>query len=149
LANFFGAHSTCRSISTDAIRAHLFGDEAIQGSWLKIWLEIRREFQEAVSQISSGEIEFALYDATNVVRKQRRQAIALARKMGFTDITGIWMDVPIEICLERNQQRLRRVPEEAILRMARRLSGAPPSLEEGLDRLIHTDSIHRPFSSLW
>jgi predicted kinase len=136
-------------ISTDAIRAHLFGDETIQGAWLKIWLEIRREFHEAVSQIMAGEIEFAIYDATNAVRKQRRQAIALARKIGFTHITGVWVDVPIEICLERNQQRLRRVPEEVILRMARRLYGAPPSLEEGLDRLIQTDSIHRPFSSLW
>jgi predicted kinase len=124
------------------IRGQLFGDEAIQGAWLKIWLEIRREFQEAVSQISSGEIDFAIYDATNVVRKQRRQAIALARKIGFTYITGIWVDVSIEICLERNQQRPRRVPEEIILRMARRLYGAPPSLEEGLDRLIQTNSLN-------
>ena len=114
----------------------MFGDEAIQGSWLKIWLEVRRQFQETVSQIAASELDFAIYDATNVVRKQRRQAIALARKSGFTHLTGLWLDVPIEICLERNSQRSRQVPEAVIFRMARRLYGALPSVEEGFDRLI-------------
>lgn len=133
-------------ISTDAIRGQLFGDETIQGSWLKIWLEVRRQFGEAVHQITVSEIEFAIYDATNAVRKQRREAIALARKMGFTHITGVWLDVPLEVCLERNRQRSRQVPEDVILRMARRLYGAPPSIEEGLDSLVQGDSMPRPFS---
>lgn len=123
-------------ISTDAIRAQLFGDEAIQGSWLRIWLEVRRQFQEAVSKIVQGQAMLAVYDATNVVRKQRRQTIALARKVGFSEIVGLWINTPLPICLERNRSRDRQVPEAVILRMHRRLQGAPPTLEEGLDRLI-------------
>ncbi|GAP97144.1 AAA family ATPase [Leptolyngbya sp. NIES-2104] len=128
-------------ISTDAIRAQLFGEEAIQGSWLKIWLEVRSQFDQAVHSIQQGEIEFAIYDATNAVRKQRRAAIALARKCGFTKITGVWINPSIEVCLERNKARSRVVPEAVIHRMARRLYGAPPALDEGLDECIWCDSI--------
>lgn len=131
-------------ISTDAIRAQLFGDEAIQGSWLKIWLEVRSQFQQAANAIAANELEFAIYDATNAVRKQRRAASALARKAGFTHITGIWVNPAIEICLKRNRLRSRQVPEEVIHRMARRLYGAPPSVEEGLDDLIETESQTTP-----
>jgi predicted kinase len=129
-------HPDALLISTDAIRAQLFGDDAIQGPWLKVWLEVRQQFQRAVEQTSSGQASFAIYDATNAVRKQRRAAIALARTTGFTHITGIWLNAPLALCLERNQQRSRVVPEEIILRMHRRLLGAPPSLAEGLNQLV-------------
>jgi predicted kinase len=129
-------HPEGRLISTDAIRGQLFGDESIQSSWLKIWLEVRRQFQEAVGQIALGQASFAIYDATNAVRKQRRQAIALARKTGFSQISGLWLNTPLWVCLEQNQRRDRQVPEAVILRMSRRLYGAPPSVEEGLDSLI-------------
>lgn len=125
-----------RLISTDAIRALLFGDEATQGSWAKVFCEVGRQFRDTVQQIHQGEISEAIYDATNVVRKQRRQAIALARVSGFTHITGIWLNVPVWLCLTRNQERDRQVPEEIILRMSRCLYGAPPSESEGLDTII-------------
>lgn len=132
-------------ISTDAIRAQLFGDEATQGSWIRIWLEVRSQFQQAVHAIAANELEFAIYDATNAVRKQRRAAIALARKLGFTQITGIWVNPAINLCLDRNRGRARQVPEEVIDRMSRRLYGAPPSLAEGLDSLYECpDSLSFP-----
>ena len=123
-------------ISTDGIRAVLFGDEATQGSWLTVWQEVGRQFRETVGQIQRGEVEAAIYDATNVVRKQRREAIALAREAGFTDITGIWLNVPLGLCLQRNQQRDRQVPDDIIHRMSCCLHNAPPSEQEGFDRLI-------------
>ncbi|KAM3098937.1 AAA family ATPase [Phormidesmis sp. 146-12] len=122
-------------ISTDGIRSQLFGDESTQGSWLKIWLEVRRQFQEAVRQIEVGQASLAVYDATNAVRKQRRQAIHLARKMGFSHIVGLWINTPLSVCLARNQARSCQVPEATILRMDRRLQGAPPTIVEGLDEL--------------
>ncbi|MFN6559840.1 MAG: AAA family ATPase [Nostoc sp. ChiSLP01] len=118
-------------ISTDAIRGQLFGCEAIQGSWLLIWREVERQFQQA---ISTGRA--AIFDATNAQRGNRRQVISLARSFGFTHITGIWVNVPVWLCLARNKKRSRQVPEEIILRMHRQLRDAPPSLEEGLDNLI-------------
>ncbi|QMS88515.1 AAA family ATPase [Nostoc edaphicum CCNP1411] len=118
-------------ISTDVIRGQLFGSQAVQGPWLLIWREIERQFQQAISTENT-----AIFDATNAQRRHRREVIALARNLGFSQITGIWVDTPVWLCLARNKRRSRQVPEEIILRMHRQLRDAPPSLEEGLDNLI-------------
>lgn len=130
-----------RLISTDAIRKQLFGDEAIQGSWLLIWRQVQRQFQQSVMQISQGVVRAAIYDATNAQRRNRRDAIALARATGFTKIIGLWVDTPIELCLARNRRRTRQVPEEVIFRMHRCLRDAPPSLNEGFNELISYSAI--------
>ncbi|MDX2214637.1 MAG: AAA family ATPase [Oculatellaceae cyanobacterium bins.114] len=124
-------------ISTDAIRGQLFGNEAVQGPWRQVWAELQRQLQQAALQVSDGLAQEAIFDATNVVRRQRREAIALIRQCGFTHLTGLWLDVPLEVCLERNQKRDRQVPDAIIQRMHRCLTGAPPSLQERLDCLIH------------
>lgn len=118
-------------ISTDAIRGQLFGDEGIQGPWLLIEREIERQLQLAVASDKT-----AIYDATNAQRRHRRQVIASARDLGFSQITGLWVNTPVWLCLARNKRRLRQVPEEIIFRMDRQLRDAPPSLEEGLDGVI-------------
>ncbi len=125
-----------RLISTDLIRAQLYGDEAIQGDWQAVWREVQHQFAETVRQCIEGKTQGAVYDATNAVRKQRRQVIAAGRSHHFTDIQGLWLDVPLAVCLERNRGRSRQVPEAVILRMHRRLTGAPPSLAEGLNSLV-------------
>lgn len=119
-------------ISTDAIRGQLFGSEATQGSWLLIWREIERQFQQV---IIAGRA--AIFDATNAKRRDRCELITQARDLGFTEIQGVWVKTPVWLCLARNQKRDRQVPEEIILRMHRQLRDAPPSLAEGLDSLIH------------
>ena len=118
-------------ISTDAIRGQLFGSEAIQGSWLLIWREVERQFQQA----TNSSID-TIFDATNTRRRNRKDVINLARNCGFTHITGIWLKTPVWLCLKRNQERQRQVPEEIILRMHRQLRDAPPSLNDGLDQII-------------
>ncbi|MBE9050072.1 AAA family ATPase [Nostocales cyanobacterium LEGE 11386] len=118
-------------ISTDAIRGQLFGSEAIQGPWLLIWREIERQLQQAIAINKT-----TIFDATNAQRRQRREIIALAREVGFTSITGLWVRTPVWLCLARNQQRQRQVPPDVIWRMYRQLRDAPPSLEEGIDHLI-------------
>lgn len=132
-------------ISTDAIRSQLFGDQAIQGSWLLIWREVQRQFQQAIVNISRAAVSEAIYDATNAQRRHRREVIALARATGFTYITGLWLDAPIWLCLARNRQRdapkqhgqtAPRVPEDVIFRMYRQIRDAPPTLQE-VDCLIH------------
>jgi predicted kinase len=118
-------------ISTDAIRAQLFGDESIQGPWLGIQAQIQRQLQQAVTQ-GVG----AIYDATNAQRHHRRDLIQLARESGFNPILGIWIQTTLQQCLQRNQQRFRQVPPEIILKMHRQLCDAPPSLRDGLDSLL-------------
>lgn len=128
-------------ISSDRIRKQLFGDEAIQGAWFLIWQQVQREFGQAHGEISQKIVQAAIYDATNAQRRNRREAIAIARATGFTHITGLWVDTPVWLCLSRNRQRSRIVPEEVIFRMHRQLRDAPPSLNEGLDELIRLSAI--------
>lgn len=120
-----------RLISTDDIRAKLFGDAAIQGSWLKIWQQVQSQLQHSVLQVPG-----AIYDATNVQRRQRREVITCARTLGFRRIIGIWLDTSLDVCLDRNQQRKSPVPEEVIFRMHRQLVGASPALADDLDSLV-------------
>jgi predicted kinase len=140
-------------IATDTIRGELFGDEAFQGSWPLIWQEIDRQFRQVVNRqrvnISSRNGKkfihlvrsSAIYDATNAVRCHRQEAIALSKTTGFSQITGLWLDMPLSLCLDRNRQRHRQVPEEIIVQMHRQLTDAPPTLAEGFDRLIHWSAI--------
>ncbi|BAT53320.1 hypothetical protein NOS3756_22790 [Nostoc sp. NIES-3756] len=118
-------------VSTDAIRGQLFGSEAVQGSWLLIWQEIERQLQQSMMADRA-----VLFDATNAQRQHRRELINLARNLGFTHITGIWLRTPVWLCLARNKKRQRQVPEDVILRMHRQLRNAPPTVEEGLDCIV-------------
>ena len=46
---------------------------------------------------------------------------------------AIFFDVPATVCRERNRSRGRRVPEEAMNRLAGKLQ--PPTLEEGFAKI--------------
>ena len=127
-------------VSTDAIRAELFGNAAEQGSWSLIQQEVQQQLQQAAIAIRTGRSSAAIYDATNVRRGYRRAAIATARTAGFQQIIGIWLDTPLPLCLQRNQQRDRQVPEAVIRKMHRQLRGAPPHLNDGFDRLVKSSS---------
>ena len=133
-----------RLISTDAIRAQLFGDEAVQGPWLQVWREVQHQLQKAVDPISLDRSQDAIYDATNTARKQRRRVLTLARTLGFKEMIGFWLDLPLAVCLVRNRQRDRVVPEPVMLRMHRQLIGAPPALEEGFSSLIRQSEARKP-----
>ncbi len=136
-AQLVAASSDRPVISTDAIRAQLFGAEIIQGEWLKVQAVVEQQLRQAVAKIQAGEATEAIYDATNATANQRRSAITLARSTGFTQITGLWLDPPLETCLERNRQRQRQVPEEVILRMHQQLQQSPPTEADGFDRVLH------------
>ena len=60
--------------------------------------------------------------------EERHPYIAIGRAYGC-QMEAILFDVPLEVCLERNRQRGRVVPEDAIYKMAAKLQ--PPSLMEG------------------
>jgi predicted kinase len=139
VAKQIAASSTGKSkiISTDAIRAELYGDEEIQGEWWQIQERIEQQFNLAVEQIKSDRLSRVIYDATNTIQPYRKEAIALARQTGFNRITSFWVDTPLAICLQRNRQRRRIVPEEILLEMNSSLKEALPALEDGFDRLIH------------
>ena len=46
---------------------------------------------------------------------------------------AVFFDVPVEVCLERNQRRERVVAEDVMRRMAAKLR--PPTFEEGFAKI--------------
>ncbi|MBI3667936.1 MAG: AAA family ATPase [Acidobacteria bacterium] len=77
-------------------------------------------------------------DATNLTRPERRHYFRIAKRYGC-EVEAVYFDAPLEVCQRRNRARGRRVPEEAMLRLAARL--CPPTLAEGFRRIttVHAD----------
>ena len=71
-------------------------------------------------------------DATNLSPKERRHWIHMARGFGY-ETHAVFFDVPVEVCMERNQKRERVVPEEVMQRMGEKLR--PPKFEEGFAKI--------------
>jgi len=67
-------------------------------------------------------------DATNLTRAERRHYLRIAGQYGCR-AEAIFFDAPLEVCQQRNRRRGRRVPEEAMLRLAARLES--PTKNEG------------------
>lgn len=125
-AQFIRDNPGYRIVSTDAIRAELYGNAAVQGEWRQVWGEVQQRWREGLQDIATGQLDGLIYDATNACRRQRRSVIAAARALGYGPIFVYWFDVPLSVCLRRNCLRQRQVPEEVINRMHRQLEGAPP-----------------------
>ncbi len=133
-----GTPASTLLISPDLIRQKLYGSASIQGVWAQIWAQVQQEFAHAATSQQS-----VIYDATNYKREYRQEVIALARQHGFGPITGLWLDVPLWLCLIRNQhrgqghsERNRPVPDQVIIEMHTCLSRTPPHLSDGFDSLM-------------
>lgn len=67
-------------------------------------------------------------DATHLTAWERAPYAMIAQLAGCK-LEALFFDVPVEICIARNQTRERVVPEEAIREMARKM--VRPALAEG------------------
>ena len=71
-------------------------------------------------------------DATNLSTHERRQWIKMSQSFGY-EVHGVFFDVPLEVCLERNRQRDRSVSEDVMRKMSEKLK--PPVFEEGFAKI--------------
>ena len=71
-------------------------------------------------------------DATNLVVEQREPFLEQARELDAA-IEAIFFDVPLDVCMERNRGRPRRVPEDLVRAMAEALD--PPTPQEGFSKI--------------
>ncbi|MGB3202900.1 MAG: AAA family ATPase [Nodosilinea sp.] len=133
---FVAVNPRWQIVSTDNLRAQLYGDEAVQGDWRQIWRQVIAQWQQGAAAIARGELDGVIYDATNARRRNRREAIASARQIGFTTITLGWFDLPLSVALERNRGRSRQVPIDIMATMHRQLQGAPPAVSEGVEQVL-------------
>jgi len=115
-------------LSSDAIRKLLADDETDQTIHAQVFQTLRYLLEQ---RIAIGRA-VTFIDATNLTPEERRPYIEIARKYGC-EIEAVFFNVPLDVCRERNAQRHRVVPAEALEMMWAKL--VPPTLAEGFDRV--------------
>ncbi|MEB3272035.1 MAG: ATP-binding protein [Synechococcus sp.] len=120
-------------LSTDAIRAELFGDPSVQGPWDEIRARLLRHLDEAVA---AGRP--AIIDATHARRPWRllyTQVLCFARPVEWI---GWWLTTPQATCLEWASRRERAVPEAVIKEFHAAINHRQfgPGRAEGLAALV-------------
>lgn len=72
-------------------------------------------------------------DNANLTAEKRREYIELGKASG-AKVKAVYLDVPVEVCLERNQQRGSKIPDRAI--HAAKIMVEIPDRKEGFDCVI-------------
>ena len=121
---YIKTHPNTVHLSSDRIRAELWGNEATQGDNNEVFSLMQFRAIEALNNYQS-----VVYDATNVTRKDRSCIIALCPKFAKIECHIIW--APIETCIERDAARERTVGKAVIDRMLKRFQA--PYYDEGID----------------
>jgi predicted kinase len=113
-------------LSSDKIRAELWGNEATQGDNNEVFSLMQ---SRAIEALNNG--QSVVYDATNITRKDISYIIALCPKFAKIECHIIWS--PIETCIERDATRDRTVGKEVIDRILKRFQA--PFVDEGIDEI--------------
>ncbi|CAN5467296.1 hypothetical protein BH10CYA1_BH10CYA1_47100 [soil metagenome] len=113
-------------LSADPIRQELYGNAAEQGDKEEVF----RIFFERLEAALAKELDI-IVDNTNLNPRQRKPLIERAQKAGYTDIQLWLLDVPLDVCLKRNANRERVVPDDIVANMFMELnrSGRPQRSE--------------------
>ncbi|MFM6409213.1 MAG: AAA family ATPase, partial [Microcystis sp.] len=126
-AQFLAEEINAVVVSTDEIRAQLYGDAANQGIWADIEVEVLDQIKTAVEKDQP-----VIYDATNAMRPWRLDFLYKTVNSFNIQWIGWHLQTSVEKCKQRNQQRERQVPDEVIDKMNANLQANPPESNEGL-----------------
>src|ERR1035441_10362211 len=116
------------ALSSDRIRGLLADDETDQTIHDRVFQTVRYLLRQ---RLEIGR-PVTYIDATNLTIEDRRPYLELGRSHGC-EVEAVFFDVPLAVCRERNAQRRRVVPEEALAKMAAKLT--PPGVGEGFARV--------------
>lgn len=127
-------------LSTDAIRAEVFGDAAVQGPWGSIQ---QRLHERLIGAVAAGMP--VIVDATHAERPWRlaiTQQLSLPRPVEWI---GWWHFTPLSTCLRWNEKRERQVPTPVIRRMASKLADEHfgPDRSEGFAAVVAVQPTHQ------
>jgi predicted kinase len=126
-SSWFKRHNIA-PLSSDLLRALLFDDPTEQRFQDLVFSNLRSMLKARL--IARRPMNYV--DATNLSPHERNGWIKLAKDYGY-EVQAVFFDVPVEVCLERNQRRERKVPEDAMRRMAGKLK--QPTFEEGFSKI--------------
>lgn len=118
-------------VSSDAIRAQMFGDESNQDDPSLVFSTAHHMVRNL---LDNG--EDVVFDATNCRREYRLRALEDVTDRLRTRTVCLVYTGDLETCLERNASRARKVPEKVIKRMFYELRREPPNLLEGFDAVV-------------
>ena len=110
-------------LSTDTIRAKLYGSESIQGSWS----DIERELHKSIKHYAALNVP-VIVDATHTKPEHRKPLLNLSKRIKWA---CYWLDADLTECLKRNQTRARKVPSHVIKALYKQLKLTPPTKDEG------------------
>ena len=116
------------AISSDEVRRLIADHPQHQAMNARVFSTVRYLIRQ---RIAAGR-PVTYVDATHLTLWERKPSAILAQRYGCT-LEALFFDVPVEICIQRNQVRERVVPEEAIRKMARQMIA--PSREEGFAKI--------------
>jgi len=116
-------------LSSDLLRTLLFDDTTEQRYQDLVFGTLRALLRARLI----ARMPWNYVDATNLSPRERHGWIKMARDFGF-EVHAVFFDVPLEVCVERNQKRARMVPDDVMQRMAAKLR--PPSFDEGFSKII-------------
>ena len=111
-------------ISTDRIRAALYGAEHIQGNWQEIEAVLYDRIKNAIKQNKN-----IILDSTHYKKEYRAKIIKNFAKCSI--FSAYYFNYPFSIIYSRNKPRARRVPFDVLAAMYEHLNNAPPTLAEG------------------
>ena len=117
-----------RPLSSDAMRILLSDDEDNQTIHMQVFEAMRYLLAK---RLQLG-VEATYIDATNLTRMHRRPFLQMAARHGAL-AEALWFATPLAVCLERNAQRERRVPEDVVRAMDEGFE--EPSEAEGFARI--------------
>ncbi len=123
-------------LSADAIRAEKFPGEAYDsGHNAVVWDTLYNRFNAFAAQGLP-----VILDATNAFSYDRRKLVQHVAGCGYS-ITGVWVQVPLQVCLDRNAARLDKVPvpDQSINKAWISLQDHPPTYYEGYQKLLLMD----------
>jgi predicted kinase len=115
-------------LSSDLVRSLLFDDPDEQRFQDLVFSNLRSMLRARL--IARRPMNYV--DATNLTPHDRHSWIKLAKDSGY-EVQALYFDVPLDVCLERNQRRQRVVQEDVMRKMAGKLK--PPTFEEGFSKI--------------
>ncbi len=123
-------------VETDQIREDLFGDAATQGDPSIIHAIARLK---TAALLNNGQT--AIYDATNLLERDRRVLVEFAQKLDVT-VWVVWVTVEDEIASQRNEARTRTVPQRPFERMCARANQVSQRVlvKEGFAEIVTQDT---------
>ena len=117
-------HQNAVILSTDKIRAALYGAEHIQGEWQEIEAVLYDRIKNAIKADKN-----IILDSTHFKKEYRAKIIKNFSKC--SEFSAYFFNYPFALIYSRNKHRARRVPFEVLAAMYKELKSAPPLLSEG------------------